>query len=201
MNGHRRRGPLPWAISLGLVWGHMTKRILLVFAHPAPRRSRYNSRLLREAARLDHVAIRDLYELYPDMHINVTAEQAALRAADAIVFQFPIYWFSAPAVLKEWQDCVLTKGFAFGRGGTVLEGKKCMLAVSTGGGLGSYDRTGPHGAPLETYLKPFEQTALFCGMRLADTFVTQGVGDLDDAALAAAAARYTRRLMEFAEED
>lgn len=45
---------------------------------------------------------------------EIQAEVEKLRRADVIVFQFPMYWLSVPAILKGWFDRVLVPGFAFG---------------------------------------------------------------------------------------
>lgn len=175
-------------------------RALVLFAHPNPQRSRMNRPLVLAARQLPDVVVHDLYEMYPDLHINVAHEQAALSRADLVIFQFPIYWFSAPAILKEWQDSVLTKGFAFGTGGTALKGKRFMLAATTGGDSASYAETRPHGAPMSVYLKPFEQTARFCGMRLVAPHITHGVGDMTPADVSAEAERYVARIRRLVTE-
>ena len=68
------------------------RRVLVLFAHPVLERSRVNRRLLEALRGLDNVTIRDLYELYPTLAIDVKAEQAELLARDVIVFQHPFYW-------------------------------------------------------------------------------------------------------------
>lgn len=159
------------------------KNILIVYAHPSPNRSGLNKHLFERAGEFSHVETRDLYELYPNLHINVQEEQDALRRADVLIFQFPIYWFSSPSILKEWQDTVLTSGFAYGEGEKALDDKHFMLAVSTGGSPASYCQLGRHGAGLDTYLAPFEQTARFCGMKLLDPFVVQNARGLTEGML------------------
>ena len=68
-------------------------RILVIYAHPAPRRSRANKPLARELASLPGVAMHDLYWHYPDFDIDVRIEQAAVEAAELVVFQFPVQWY------------------------------------------------------------------------------------------------------------
>ena len=130
------------------------------------------------ARTLSHVEVRDLYELYPALHVNEEEEQDALIKADAVVFQYPIYWYSAPALMKEWVDVVLQSGFAFGDG-SVLRGKKAVLVVSTGGEATSYPTEGKHGAGFDVYLQPMAMTAKFCGMDLMEPFVSHSVRELD----------------------
>ncbi len=154
------------------------KNILLLHCHPWPHKSRYNRRLIEKARKLNHVEVRDLYELYPALHINEEMEQEALEKADVVVFQYPIYWYSAPALLKEWVDVVLQSGFAFGED-SKLRGKRALLAVSTGGDAGTYSADGKHGADIDVYLQPMMMTAKFCGMETMDPFVSHSVRDLD----------------------
>ncbi|BCG61610.1 hypothetical protein PUR_50350 [Paenibacillus sp. URB8-2] len=81
----------------------------------------------------EDVTVHDLYAEYPDKQINVEREQQLLLEHDRIVFQFPLYWYSSPSLLKEWQDVVLTYGWAYGSQGMKLHGKEFGLAISTGG--------------------------------------------------------------------
>ena len=83
------------------------RRILVQLAHPVLERSRVNRRLLAAIRALDGVTINDLYEAYPTLAIDVEREQELLLTHDVIVFQHPFYWYSAPAIIKEWQDLVL----------------------------------------------------------------------------------------------
>ncbi|SNS76706.1 Kef-type potassium/proton antiporter accessory protein, CPA2 family [Noviherbaspirillum humi] len=172
-------------------------RILLIFAHPTPHRSRAN-RLLREAAAsLPNVRVHDLYETYPDFHIDVPAEQELLAAADLVVFQHPIRWYSMPALLKEWVDAVYEHGWAYGEGGNALRDKDCWMVVTTGGSEDAYQENGHHGHPFETYLPPFEQTARLCGMNWLPPLVLHGVGQASDAELARQAGAFRDRLASY----
>ncbi|WP_262693155.1 NAD(P)H-dependent oxidoreductase [Kordiimonas aquimaris] len=170
------------------------KKITLIYAHPSPHKSRYNRSLMMMACGLPYVEVRDLYELYPSMLIDEQAEQNALRDADALVFQFPIYWFSAPSIIKEWQDAVLQNGFAYGDGGNVLAGKKFMIAASTGGSQSAYNDEQSHGAPVADYLKPIEMTARYCGMDVVDAFVTHEARSLDYQDIKGFSAAYCKAL-------
>lgn len=176
------------------------KNILVLYCHPWPHKSRYNRRLLNAARKVKGVQCRDLYELYPTLHVNEEAEQLALTQADVVVFLFPIYWFSAPALLKEWTDVVLQTGFAFGEGGTALEGKQLLLAASTGGAEQSYAPGGQHGADISAFLLPFEMTFKFCGMELLAPFVTFDVRSMDNDAIKKRATVFAERLSKLAGE-
>jgi glutathione-regulated potassium-efflux system ancillary protein KefG len=149
----------------------MPFRVLILFAHPAPHKSRVNRRLIESVRGLDNVTINDLYEEYPTFDINVSREQELLLTHDVIVFQHPFYWYSSPAILKEWEDLVLEYGFAYGTGGTKLQGKLFLTAITTGAPPEAYCRTGFNCFTIRQLLAPFEQTAKFCGMRYLPPFV------------------------------
>ena len=75
-----------------------------------------------------------------------------------MVLQFPIYWYSSPSILKEWQDLVLEFGWAYGPGGTHLHGKKLVLAVTLGGARDAYGPDGQNFFDLRTLLAPFDES-------------------------------------------
>ena len=98
-------------------------RILVLFAHPRLRQSVVQRALLAAISGLDGITVRDLYAEYPDLMIDARREQRSLLAHDLLVLQHPFYWYSSPAVIKEWLDIVLEQGWAYGAGGDRLRGK------------------------------------------------------------------------------
>lgn len=139
-------------------------RVLVLYAHPGQRHSVVNKSLANIAATTEGVTFVDLYAEYPRLKINIDQEQDRLLAHDAIVLQFPLFWYSTPAILKEWQDLVLEYGFAYGKGGTALEGKVFAPAITTGGAEDAYRLEGKNHFPIRALLAPLEQTANLCGM-------------------------------------
>lgn len=117
-------------------------RVLLLFAHPALEKSRVNRVLLEAARSVNGVTVNDLYEIYPDFHIDVEREQALLLEHEIVVFQHPLLWYSTPSLLKEWQDLVLQHGWAYGSEGSALAGKRLVSVISTGGKEESYREGG-----------------------------------------------------------
>jgi putative NADPH-quinone reductase len=174
-------------------------RILLLYAHPAHHHSRVNRRLIDAARTVPNVVVHDLYEIYPDFHIDVPFEQALLKDADLVVFQHPIQWYGMPSLLKEWVDVVLEDGWAYGRGGKALHGKDFWLVTTTGGSDQSYRETGCHGHPFSTFLPPYEQTAALCGMRWLPPFILHGARQVDDAVVDAHVDAYRQRLASYPE--
>lgn len=172
------------------------RRVLVLFAHPVLERSRVNKRLVAAVRDLPDVTIHDLYEAYPTMAINVAREQELLREHDVIVFQHPFYWYSVPAILKEWQDLVLQHGWAYGAGGTALAGKVTLNAISAGGPSAAYETGGYNRFTVRQLLAPWEQTANLCAMRFLAPFVVHAaLRVVDDEDLGDRRERY-RRLIE-----
>ena len=154
--------------------GRPARRAYLLAAHPNWRESRVN-RLLRErAAALPGVVVRDLYGAYPDFDIDVAAEQEQALEADLIVLLHPIQWYSMPALQKLWLDEVLAYGWAYGPGGTTLQGKDLWLVATTGGPESSYHPQSYNRYFFDAFLPPYEQTAALCGMRFLPPLLLHG---------------------------
>lgn len=175
------------------------RRVLILFAHPAFHRSRANRALVEAVRGLDGVTVHDLYEVYPDLMIDVPREQLLLESHDAIVFQHPFYWYSAPALIKEWLDLVLTHGWAYGDGGTALVGKSWLTAITSGANAESYSPAGGNRWSVEEFLRPFEATAQLCGMRWEKPFVLHASHFVTPVELVEAAASYRARLLALAQ--
>jgi glutathione-regulated potassium-efflux system ancillary protein KefG len=174
--------------------------VLILFAHPALEKSRVNRRLAAAVRALPGVTFHDLYEAYPDFDVDVRREQALLTAHQLVVAQHPFYWYSAPALLKQWQDLVLEHGWAYGRDGKALAGKLWLSAVTTGGRESAYGPDGHNRFTIRQLMTPFEQTARLCGMRFLPPFVVHGTHQLDPGAAEAAAGEY-RALIEAFRDD
>lgn len=176
-------------------------RILVLFAHPAFHKSRVQAALVAAARAVEGVTFHDLYERYYDFQIDVEHEQRLLAAHDLIVFQHPLYWYSSPALLKEWQDLVLEYGFAYGEGGTALHGKRVLSVLSAGGAEEAYGPEGYNFFTLRQLLTPFEQTARLCGMEYLPPFVVHGSHALPPEELSRQAADYGRTLRRLRDGD
>lgn len=172
------------------------KKVLILLAHPKYEHSAINQVLADSVKDLENVEIRDLYELYPDFNIDVQAEQEALVMADIIIWQHPVYWYSAPPLLKQWIDLVLEFGWAYGPGGVFLKGKCIFNAVSSGGAKDAYSKEGRHGHTLKEFFLPFYQTAKLCNMTYLPPFQVNGTHKIKVEDLKSAAEAY-RRLVTF----
>ncbi len=166
----------------------------MLFAHPSLQRSRVNRALIDAVRDVEGVTVRDLYELYPDMDVDVRREQALVTEHDLLVFHHPLYWYSAPPLLKQWIDLVFEHGWAYGGGGGALRGKR-LLTVTTAGGREEAYRPGGHNRyTMAQLLTPFDQTAHLCGMDYLPPFVVHGTHALSDDDIAACGADYRRAL-------
>ena len=174
----------------------MPRRLLVLFAHPSIDRSEANAELVRAARATESVTLVDLYAEYPDHYIDIDREQARLRDHDVVVFMFPLYWYSTPALLKEWQDLVLEYGFAYGTDGTALVGKTFFCALTAGGLETAYHAEGYNHYAIRELLRPLEQTATLCGMRVLAPFALFGARTAVEEGRLAAHVDDFRRLLE-----
>jgi glutathione-regulated potassium-efflux system ancillary protein KefG len=155
-------------------------RVLILFAHPALHRSRVNRVLVRAIREVSDVTFHDLYELYPDFDVDARYEQEQLLQHDLLVLQHPFYWYSTPALVKQWIDVVLEYGWAYGNGGTALRGKQMLSVITAGGGETAYASDGINRHTMAELLAPLAQTARLCGMEYLPPYVLHGTHALSD---------------------
>lgn len=149
-------------------------RVLVYYAHPGHKHSHVNRVMARAARSVDGITFVDLYAEYPRFGIDADREQQRLLDHDVFVFQFPMFWYSTPSLIKEWEDIVLEHGFAYGTGGDKLEGKQMLLAITAAGPAEAYAVEGYQHYPIRTFLTPLEQTARLCNMSFAPPYVLYG---------------------------
>lgn len=175
-------------------------RVLINFAHPALEKSRVHQQLLTTVKGIRGITVNDLYEQYPDLDIDVAREQSLLEKHDIILLQHPFYWYSAPAIIKQWQDLVLEHGWAYGHTGKALKGKYFGNVISAGSAETGYHTDGKHQYPVTQFLLPFSQTAVLCNMDYMAPYVIYGVHRMDIEDIRAAAQDY-RKLLELLRDD
>ena len=140
---------------------------------------------------------------------DVEAEQQKLLAADAVILQFPLWWFGMPAILKGWVDRVFAYGLAYGYKGEGnryrygdggLKGKRGILSVTAGGPVADYLPRGING-PLDQLLFPITHGMLFfAGIEVLPTYAVYGTGSITTAGVIAAKAAWRLRLERLFEE-
>ncbi|AKZ63890.1 NAD(P)H dehydrogenase [Herbaspirillum hiltneri N3] len=124
---------------------------------------------------------------------DIVREQDKLRWADTVILQFPLWWYSMPAIMKGWVERVYAYGFAYGVGehsdahwgdrfgeGT-LAGKRAMVIVTTGGWESHYAARGING-PIDDLLFPIHHGILYYpGFEVLPPFVVYRTGKIDAA--------------------
>ena len=176
------------------------KKILILFSHPKFEKSRANKILIDQIKDKEGVTFHDLYELYPDFHIDVTKEKELLSKHDVIIWHHPFYWYSCPPLMKQWIDMVLEFGWAYGPEANALQNKTCLNVITTGGSRDLYCSKGTNSFTINQFLRPFEQTANLCGMNYFPPFAVMGTHNLNDDSLVEYAIKYSN-LIEVLQQD
>jgi NAD(P)H dehydrogenase (quinone) len=119
---------------------------------------------------------------------EVQAEIDRLLKCQALILQFPFWWFSVPGILKGWIDRVFAYGVTYG-GGASLAGRRALVVTTTGGPHASYGEDGR--GSVESHLKHLlVGTLAFCHMEVLPPFVAYGPGRLNEAGRAAILEQY-----------
>lgn len=167
-----------------------SKKVVILIAHPNLQESKANKALLEAVKDLSKVEVIDLY-VDPTGKFDVKAHEAKIKSADAIVFQFPFYWASAPSQLKKWLDEVFTPW----AGTPVVQGKKLMVATTTGSEYEAYRSGGRNHYTMDELLRPYQLVADHSGMVWQTPVVVYGMGTPQAAAnLKAGATTYRQRI-------
>ncbi|KRF13655.1 NAD(P)H-dependent oxidoreductase [Paenibacillus sp. Soil787] len=170
-------------------------RILVIAAHPNIEQSRVNKRWLAELHGYpDQITVQELYKAYPDYVINAENEQDLIARHDRIVFQFPIQWYSMPALLKQWLDSVFTTSWLFGAGGKAVAGKELILAMSIGGDESSYQSGGMIGYTISELIRPFQAFANQIGMTFLPHYKFYGAVKAMDDQIENSASHYLKHI-------
>jgi len=156
------------------------KKILILFAHPALQKSRVNKLLIEDLNQLEGITFHDLYQSYPEFDIDVNHEKELLENHDVIILHHPFFWYSTPAILKEWQDLVLEHGWAYGSQGNALKDKICFNIITTGGRKEAYSKRGYNNYTIRELLAPIEQTANLCKMIYLPPYVIHGTHSITE---------------------
>ena len=171
--------------------------ITVIYAHPYPRYSRACAALRSAIEGVEGLELRSLYDLYPDFDIDAAAERSAVEGARLVVWMHPLYWYTAPALLKHWFDVVLAKGWAYGEAGAALVGKDCLWVTTTGGDEEAFSERGRHGHPLATFAPVIERTARYCGMNWLPPFAVHGAHEVSEDALRGSGIALRARIEEW----
>jgi len=146
-------------------------KTLVILVHPDMENSRINKSWKEELEKYpDKITIHELYKKYPDWNIDIKKEQELILKHDNIIFEFPLYWYSSPPILKKWLDDVLSFNWAYGNEYR-LKGKNIGFAVSVGGPKKEYSKTGSVRFSMDEILVPFEATVKYIKANLISHYI------------------------------
>ena len=136
--------------------------------------------------------------------VDVETEIAKIEAADLMIWQFPMWWFGLPAILKGWVDRVFAMGRTYGNGHIYetgkFSGKRALLSLTTGGPEAAYLADGFNG-DLNAILKPIQRGMLnFTGFSVLVPQVSYGPVRVDDAERADWLSGWAQRLKSIESE-
>ncbi|XP_077144640.1 NAD(P)H dehydrogenase [quinone] 1-like [Ranitomeya variabilis] len=129
---------------------------------------------------------------------DIKEEQKKVEKADLVIFQFPLYWYSMPAIMKGWVERVLSMGFAYSyqtmySGGT-LKNKKALLSFTTGGPEAMSSPRGISG-DINIFLWPLQNGILnFLGFKVLEPQISFAVAHIPQEARVEILKNWEKRL-------
>jgi len=119
---------------------------------------------------------------------DIQAEMDKVMQADLIIFHFPLWWGSVPAIMKGWFDRVLAMGFAWNANARfstgLLRGKKALLVTTAGDPASFYTTEGMHRASIEQHLYSLAHNTLaFCGIDVLQSVIISNTTAASDSEL------------------
>ncbi|SFJ36902.1 Putative NADPH-quinone reductase (modulator of drug activity B) [Paenibacillus sp. UNC496MF] len=170
-------------------------KIMVIITHPNMETSRVNKAWREELQKHGEITVHELYAAYPDEKIDVAREQQLVESHDRIIFQYPLYWYSTPPLLKKWFDEVLLYGWAYGSDASKTAGKEIGVAISTYGTEASYQSTGFNRFTLQEILRPVEALAHFISADYLPHFALNDTSNLTDERLAQSKKDYIQHIL------
>lgn len=136
---------------------------------------------------------------------EISEEQEKVEWCDLMIWQFPLWWFSVPAILKGWVDRVFAMGKFYGNGHFYEEGifknKKALLSTTTGGGLDAYVKDGFNG-DMDAILRPVQRDILqFVGFSVLKPQLSFSVAHLTDEERKKELEKWAKRLKHIFNEE
>lgn len=143
-------------------WSEVTLKTLIIIAHPDVSDSGSQQFLIESSRKLEQVT----HYYLTDKSYQVEEEQRRLLSYDRILFQFPMYWYSAPYLLKKWIDEVFTNKMIDG----LLKNKELGLVITLGLSEKAFSAGMSEKFTLSELFKPFEALANKCQMTYLPIF-------------------------------
>ncbi|MGM9903383.1 NAD(P)H dehydrogenase [Enterococcus sp. 10A9_DIV0425] len=139
-------------------------KTLIIISHPTIDTS-LNQQFFKEASATLPITWHHLEACYPDGKVGLPTELNLLKEHERIIFQFPFYWYSAPAHLKMWQDQVLESAEQY------LKGKELGIVLTTGVATKEYQAGGKEEYTISEFLRPYQRIAHKFQMSFLPPFV------------------------------
>lgn len=145
-----------------------SKKVVILLAHPDIKESRVNKLLIETVKEIDGVQVFDLY----GMEQPFSAEDwiRIIANASAVVYQFPLFWLSAPYLLKKWQDEI----FSVLARTPAVAGKPLQVVTTVGAGADTYRSGGKNYFTIDELLRPYQVSAIRAGMVWQTPLVVYG---------------------------
>ena len=131
-----------------------SKQVVVLLTHPNIKESRANKALMDAISDMGEVAIYNLYEMRVEDAFNAEIWSTIISHASALVFQFPFYWMSAPAVA----------------------GKTLMVVTTAGSEHDAYRSGGRNRFTVDELLRPYQASAVHAGMVWQTPLIVYGMG-------------------------
>ena len=149
---------------------------LVVISHPTLEKSKIHTAIISVAQDRGFDIHHIDQHCDPNGGFDVRSEQELLEKYDTIILQFPLYWYTVPAILKQYLDEVLTSDWAYDLR-HALQGKTFAIVVTTAGGEVDYSHTGDVKFTLDELMAPLKATASFTRMTWGEPLYLYGVAE------------------------
>lgn len=166
-------------------------KTLIILAHPDIKKSKINNALCESIKNMPNITLHNLYETYPNAKIDPSKEMELLKSHDKIVFQFPLYWFSSPSILKEWEDVVFS-AILYSKEPKLLSGKTFQIVTSVGSPKEKYTADGRNQKNIEEILTPMSLSAIYLGMKTQEAFCVYNAMGMTDELLSESIPHYKK---------
>lgn len=156
-------------------------KTLVLVSHPEYDNSMTEAFLKQCQSDIENVDWVVLDNIQTEFTFDKEQEQQRLTQYDRILFQFPMYWYSAPALMKKYEDDVFTKNFIAYEQEGALKGKEMGIITTLGDPIKDYQVGGREGFSISELLKPYQAIAQRGQMKFLKPFVISQFAYMTDA--------------------
>ena len=156
-------------------------KTLVLVSHPEYDNSMTEAFLKQCQSDIENVDWVVLDKVQTNFIFDKEQEQQRLAQYDRILFQFPMYWYSAPALMKKYEDDVFTKNFIAHEQEGALNGKEMGIITTLGDPIKDYQVGGREGFSISELLKPYQAIAQRGQMKFLKPFVISQFAYMTDA--------------------